>query len=142
MLLGSPAGYNGHIELFPTWPRDEPASFTKLRAKGGFLVSANWNNVTLRAENLTVVATSRTHCVIKNPWPAAAVGEQRGVGGAGRSAAPPAASTVASVQCNGKAIPSAWNGAYLSFEADVGVPCSVSKGDPPSKQRKLNKKPT
>ena len=38
MLLSAPGGL--YIELFPFFPPDEPASFTTLRSKGGWLVSA------------------------------------------------------------------------------------------------------
>ena len=31
-----------HVHLFPAWPAKEPASFTNLRVKGAFLVSATW----------------------------------------------------------------------------------------------------
>ena len=32
MMLGSPGGVNGHIELFPAWPPAHPASFARLLA--------------------------------------------------------------------------------------------------------------
>jgi hypothetical protein len=40
MLLQSQGGV---IRLFPGWPAGQSASFAKLRARGGFIVSAEWN---------------------------------------------------------------------------------------------------
>ena len=37
MLMSS---YDGMLRLFSLWPASEDASFTQLRAKGGFIVSA------------------------------------------------------------------------------------------------------
>jgi len=39
MLLQSQGGM---IRLFPCWPRDKSASFRKLGARGGFVVSSQW----------------------------------------------------------------------------------------------------
>ena len=33
----------GVLRFFPFWPREQAASFSRLRARGGFIVSANWN---------------------------------------------------------------------------------------------------
>ena len=54
MFLAAPGGR--YIHVFPAWPKSEPASFTTLRAKGGFLVSATWNNVTRQADGVVVTA--------------------------------------------------------------------------------------
>merc|ERR1712070_915137 len=56
-----------HIELFPAWPLDLPASFSKLRAKGGFVVSAAWNNETQTIENVEVEATVAGPCTVHLP---------------------------------------------------------------------------
>jgi len=39
MLVQAPGG--AYVELFPVWPPEEPATFTNLRTKGGFLISAS-----------------------------------------------------------------------------------------------------
>ncbi|QKW17790.1 ricin-type beta-trefoil lectin domain protein [Kitasatospora sp. NA04385] len=65
MLLQS---VNGTIRLFPDYPANRPAHFSNLRAKGGFLVSADYNgttvsNVSLAADNAGGPVT------VLNPWP-------------------------------------------------------------------------
>ena len=66
MFLAAPGGR--YIQVFPAWPKSEPASFTTLRAKGGFLVSAAWNNVTRQAEGVIItaaVSAAKVPCL----WP-------------------------------------------------------------------------
>ena len=46
----------GHIVLFPAWPPDEPASFTTLRTKGAFLVSASWDATARVAVDVTIAS--------------------------------------------------------------------------------------
>lgn len=77
MLLQTPRGFarshkldwpqQHHIELFPAWPLTLPASFRNLRAKGGFLVSADWNNRTQLIENILVEATVAGPCTVRLP---------------------------------------------------------------------------
>jgi len=70
MLVQAPGGR--YIALFPMWPRGEPASFASLRAKGGFLVSATWDNLKFSVANqVIIVATAPdcTECVLLHPWP-------------------------------------------------------------------------
>ena len=45
-----------HIQLFPAWPVDEPASFETLRAKGSFVVSASWDANTRSPRDVRIVA--------------------------------------------------------------------------------------
>lgn len=72
MLLFSDV--EGTIQLFPCWPSNHPARFVQLRAKGGHLVSARWDNVTRAVEDVVVASTSlatdgRPRTVrLKNPW--------------------------------------------------------------------------
>jgi hypothetical protein len=40
MLVQAPSGR--WLELFPVWPKSQPASFSNLLAKGGFEVSASY----------------------------------------------------------------------------------------------------
>ena len=49
--------FAGVIHLFPSWPVAEPASFTTLRAKGAFLVSASWDPKARAATGVCVTAT-------------------------------------------------------------------------------------
>ncbi len=43
-LLMLRVGREGDLSVFPAWPADgPPASFTRLRARGAFVVSASWN---------------------------------------------------------------------------------------------------
>ena len=65
MLLAAPDGV--FIELFPFFPRDEPASFTTLRSKGGWLVSANQSARGL-VSGVVIVATVDDTCHLIDPW--------------------------------------------------------------------------
>ena len=65
MLLAAPDGL--FIELFPFFPRDEPASFTTLRSKGGWLVSANQSARGL-VSGVVIVATVDDACHLIDPW--------------------------------------------------------------------------
>jgi len=54
------------IRLFPVWPREQNARFTRLRAWGGFLVSSS-----LRAgavEFVELISEQARHCTMRNPW--------------------------------------------------------------------------
>ena len=51
--------------LFPDWPA-RPASFTRLRAKGGFLVSARYDGT--QVESCQIQATVNGRCQFRNPW--------------------------------------------------------------------------
>lgn len=60
----------GILHLFPCWPK-QPASFTRLRAKGAFLISADYDGQTV--QNLTLHSEQGTTCRIRNPWPGQAL---------------------------------------------------------------------
>jgi|GEM_PF-259609 len=68
---------HGHVvRLFPVWPKAKDASFAKLRAWGGFLVSAG-----LKAgevENVRVHSERGRDCALENPWPGHEVAVWRG----------------------------------------------------------------
>jgi hypothetical protein len=54
------------LYLFPDWMK-KPASFTRLRAKGGFLVSASYDGA--QVTELKIQAGKAPVCKIRNPWP-------------------------------------------------------------------------
>ena len=54
------------LYLFPCWPA-KPASFTRLRAKGAFVVSAEYDG--RQVTSLTIHSDRGTPCRIKHPWP-------------------------------------------------------------------------
>lgn len=53
------------IYLFPCWP-EKAASFTRLRAKGAFLVSADYNGTTV--SDLKIFSEKGGLCKLENPW--------------------------------------------------------------------------
>jgi hypothetical protein len=55
------------LRFFPVWPRDKDAQFTRLRARGAFLVTARLKNGVV--EGVTITSTKGTDCAIVNPWP-------------------------------------------------------------------------
>ena len=73
MLVQAPGGR--YIALFPVWPAAEPAAFSSLRTKGGFLVSATWNNATQAVDDgisITATAPDCKECVLQDPFGTAA----------------------------------------------------------------------
>lgn len=59
------------IRLFPVWRLSVgagPASFSGLRAKGGFEVSAAWNNATDEVSGVKIVSGSGRRCALLSPW--------------------------------------------------------------------------
>ena len=56
---------DGVLYLFPSWIKS-PASFTRLRTKGAFLVSADYDGSAV--SNLTVYSEKGGVCKLKNPW--------------------------------------------------------------------------
>ena len=56
----------GVLYLFPCWI-DSPASFTRLRAKGAFVVSADYDGKEVVSLNL--LSEKGGICRINNPWP-------------------------------------------------------------------------
>lgn len=53
------------LHLFPCWP-DSPGSFTRLRAKGAFLVSADYDGSSVA--NLKIFSEKGNTCKLRNPW--------------------------------------------------------------------------
>lgn len=58
------------LYLFPDWLKS-PASFTRLRTKGAFLVSADYNGEIV--SNLKIFSEKGTRCYLHNPWKANAI---------------------------------------------------------------------
>lgn len=106
LLLSSPGG--NYIELFPVWPASHPASFSQLRAKGGFLVSASWNNITRSVSSCSITATVLPGSVVLlNPWGAA---------------------VAVRVTCNGARVVVQNDGLWVAFTPPVtGVACDVAR---------------
>ena len=65
MLMQSVGGI---IVLFPVWPEDEDASFAQLRAKGAFLVSADYDGKKKVIGTVHVVSEAGQNCTVANPW--------------------------------------------------------------------------
>lgn len=100
------------LALFPSWPPEEPAAFQRLLAKGGFLVSAGYDNATRAIVSpLRVVAAhvlgggSATRCTLLRPW------------GAGVDVA---------ASCGGASVPVTHTATTAAFDAPRGVECEVS----------------
>ena len=64
MLLQS---HDGILRLFPAWPRDRPARFRNLRARGAFLVSGQLREG--RVQSVRILSECGQDCVVENPWP-------------------------------------------------------------------------
>ncbi|WP_255374436.1 glycoside hydrolase N-terminal domain-containing protein [Cohnella sp. OV330] len=58
--------YNGVLRLFPNWPKHLPASFSTLRAAGGFLVSASFENGQVRW--VEIFSEAGAPLQVCNPW--------------------------------------------------------------------------
>ena len=66
---------NAILRLFPVWRYAEdagPARFSGLRAKGAFVVTASYNNVTDEVSGVTIVSDVGNRCSVLSPWPRAA----------------------------------------------------------------------
>ena len=57
---------DGVLHLFPCWLKS-PASFTRLRAKGAFIVSAKYDGESVIS--LQIKSEKGNLCKLKNPWP-------------------------------------------------------------------------
>ena len=55
----------GIIHLFPCWP-EKPGAFVRLRAKGAFLVSADYDGNTV--SDVSLYSEKGGICKLKNPW--------------------------------------------------------------------------
>lgn len=60
---------DGVIRLFPAWPAGRKAAFEKLRAVGGFFVSAEFDGEKVRVAR--VRCTAAGECRMVSPWPVA-----------------------------------------------------------------------
>jgi hypothetical protein len=59
----------GFLRLFPMVPMDETASFSTLRARGAFLVSARWaRGAVVAPVAITAAATTTRNCSFLAPW--------------------------------------------------------------------------
>ncbi|GAX82137.1 hypothetical protein CEUSTIGMA_g9565.t1 [Chlamydomonas eustigma] len=59
---------DGALLLFPAWPADgNLVSFTRLRARGGHLVSATWNGTGV-VSPVKILSAAGRHIVLKSPW--------------------------------------------------------------------------
>jgi hypothetical protein len=57
---------NGVLRVFPNWPTTMDASFTRLRAKGAFLISSDQKHG--RVSYVDVASEKGGTLVIQNPW--------------------------------------------------------------------------
>lgn len=57
---------NGILRVFPDWPPSKDASFTRLRAKGAFLVSSEQRNG--RITNINIFSEHGGQLTIQSPW--------------------------------------------------------------------------
>ena len=59
---------NGILSLFGNWLRNRDASFYRLRAKGGFLVSASYNGKKGAVESAEIFSEQGGTIAIELPW--------------------------------------------------------------------------
>ena len=64
MLLQS---HEDVLRFFPVWPKDKNASFTRLRAKGAFLVSAELKDGVIAG--VRILSEKGRDLTVVNPWP-------------------------------------------------------------------------
>eukprot|EP01116_Phalansterium_solitarium_P024282 TRINITY_DN8859_c0_g1_i1.p1 TRINITY_DN8859_c0_g1~~TRINITY_DN8859_c0_g1_i1.p1 ORF type:complete len:900 (+),score=224.85 TRINITY_DN8859_c0_g1_i1:143-2842(+) len=113
MLVQTPN--NTFVALFPMWPAAEPASFRNQLVKGGFLVSAAYDNVLASVTAFEVTAAYTLNgapssvCTVLSPWPSA---KQSDV----------------AVDCGGTRVALQWDstGTMFSFKAPLSVLCQIS----------------
>ena len=70
LVAANPTGHKEApwlMELFPGWPKAEPASFRSLRVKGGFDVSARYSPPTIE-QAIAVTSHAGEVCTILDPW--------------------------------------------------------------------------
>lgn len=92
---------NGELYLFPCWNRT-PASFTRLRTKGAFLVSSATDGREVLP--FTIVSERGNCCKVRNPWPGRRV----------------------NVHCNGKRIDTRTAEQGFCFTTEAGKTYTVS----------------
>jgi hypothetical protein len=54
------------IRLFPCWPADQDAAFSRMRAQGGFIVSASFKNG--KVESASIESVANKQLVLLSPW--------------------------------------------------------------------------
>lgn len=60
-------GYEGTIRIFPVWPKEKEASFTRLRTHGAFLVSSACKDG--EVSFVEIESEQGRPCSVLNPWP-------------------------------------------------------------------------
>jgi hypothetical protein len=90
------------------WPPSHSASFSKLRSKGGFIVSARWDNASRTVADVSIEATVLPGgCTLLNPWDEASINN-------------------ITVTCDGKAVAVSRRDRWIFFTpTGVGVACEV-----------------
>lgn len=106
--------YNGtryYTTLFPAINRSEPASFTRLRARGAFLVSASWDHTKqATASPVSVTSEAGLEFVLANPW-----GNHNNSSSAG-----------VSVSSNGTTVRSTMQAGQIRFHTQAGRTYKIS----------------
>ena len=101
------------VEVFPGWPKAEPASFSSLRVKGGFGVSAGYTSPPNIDQTIAVTSYAGGVCAILDPW----------MGGPG---------SIAVRTAGGDAVPVVWvdvlSGDAVVFNTTAGVSYRVAGG--------------
>ena len=72
-------GHRGKLRVFPVWPRDQAASFGRLRAPGAFLVSGEIRDGEIGP--VEIESERGRTCRLVNPWPGRSVLLRRSAGG-------------------------------------------------------------
>ena len=112
MLLQS---HEDVLRFFPVWPKDKNASFTRLRAKGAFLVSAELKNGEVCG--VRILSEKGRDLTVQNPWPGKKVCVVRTPGSAG---GPPAVRAPGEDSAQSSAKASTTNGERFTLKTSVG----------------------
>lgn len=67
--------HNGVIGVFPVFPRDQKASFYRLRTFGAFLFTGAIENGNI--QRVLIESEKGRVCTLRNPWPGQTVGVLR-----------------------------------------------------------------
>ena len=67
MMLQSGGGESGIIRIFPNWPKTMNAKFTRLRAKGAFLITAEQKDGQI--PQIEITSEKGLPLTLQNPWP-------------------------------------------------------------------------
>lgn len=90
------------LYLYPCWIK-KPARFVRLRAKGAFIVSADYDGQ--EVSGLKIYSEQGNPCKICNPWQGSKV----------------------SVKLNGKPVSTAMNGNIIEFSTESGTLYEICK---------------